>query len=443
MRALRIDISVLGRQTEVKEDDVKQSPLITVLVSLLSAVSVWADDWPQWRGPTRDGAWTEQGILRSFPAGGLKFLWRAEVGPGLSSPIVAQGRVFLTDVQLTRPTTKERVHCFEAATGKPLWTYAYDAVYPESEQFTQGTIPTPIYHDGKVYTIGRTDLLCLDAAAGTLLWQKSLDKEYQAQESLTYASPLIEGNLLIIYAGRFSGDATACVIAIDKDSGQTAWRALTDYAAMSSPIVVGAAGKRQLIVWSQQAVTSLDAATGDVCWAEETRPVNQSSAVATPVVQGNRLLIGGLLMQLDAARPAAAVLWPESKSPSRRNLSNTSTPILRGDHIFSARTSGHLVCLEAATGTELWRTDSVTEPGSGASIHLTVHGDDTFLYTDRGELILANLSGTGYREISRALLVEPTFPYEGRKFVWPPPAYANRCVFARSDKELVCASLAE
>lgn len=106
---------------------------------------------------------------------------------------------------------------------------------------------------------------------------------------------MIEGNLLVIYAGRFSGDATERVIAIDENSGKTAWRALKDYAAMSSPIVVGAAGKRRLIVWSRQAVTSLEAATGPVYWREVTRPVNQSLAVATPVARGDMLLIGGFL----------------------------------------------------------------------------------------------------------------------------------------------------
>lgn len=419
--------------------------VIVVVISLVAVVTSWAEDWPQWRRPTRDAVWTEQGVLKTFPPGGVKIRWRATVGPGLSSPIVAQGRVFLTDVQLTRPVAKERVLCFEVGSGKPLWTYAYHVEYPDvaPDQSTQGPVPTPICHNGKVYTIGRTDLLCLDAATGKVLWKKALDKEYQAQERLIYASPLIEGNLLIIFAGRFSGEATACVIAIDKDSGQTAWRAVTDYAAMSSPIIVSAGGKRQLIVWSQQAVTSLDPATGQVVWREATRPENQSSAVSTPVVRGNLLLIGGLMMKLDPTKPAAAVLWPESKAPSRRNLSNTSTPLLRGDHVFSARTSGHLVCLEAATGKELWRTDKVTELGSGACIHLTTNGDKTFLYTDRGELLLANLTAKGYKEISRAPVVAPTYPYNGKKFVWPPPAYANRCVIARSDKELVCASLAE
>lgn len=423
----------------------KQSLPIVVFVSLFLVGTTSAEDWPQWRGPNRDGVWSEQGVLKSFPPDGLKIRWRAPVGVGLSSPVVAHGRVFLTDVQLTRPMTKERVLCFDAENGNPLWNYPYDAQYPEAgpDQFVQGPIPTPIWHDGKVYTIGKTDLHCLDAANGALVWKKGLDKEYGVQESQTYASPLIEGNLLIIYAGRFSGDATACLIAIDKDSGKTAWRALTDFAAMSSPIVISAAGKRQVIVWSQQAVTSIDAATGEVCWREATRPENQSSAVSTPVAEGSQLLIGGLMMKLDQDKPAATVFWPEAKSPSRRNFSNTSTPMLQGGYVYSVRKTGHLVCLDASTGKEVWRTDKVTDSQSGSSIHLTKNGDRTFLFTDRGELILAALSGKEYKEISRASLLEPTFPFDGRKFAWTPPAYANRCIFARSDKELVCASLAE
>jgi hypothetical protein len=102
-----------------------------------------------------------------------------------------------------------------------------------------------------------------------------------------------------------------------------------------------------------------------------------------------------------------------------------------------------LYALDAATGKELWRTDKVTELSSGGSIHLTTNGENTFLYTDRGELIVASLSGHEYKEISRAALLEPTYPLDGRKFAWVPPAYANRCVFARNDKELVCAFLAE
>jgi len=168
-----------------------------------------------------------------------------------------------------------------------------------------------------------------------------------------------------------------------------------------------------------------------------------SDDVATPVIQGNQLLIAALMFELDQTQPAARVLWPESKSPAKRNFSMTCSPMLRGKHVFSGRTSGELVCLDAATGEQLWSDEKVTEQGSGATIHLTAHGEDTFLYTDRGELILARLDGEGCHEVSRAKIVEPTFPFSGSKFAWAPPAFANRCIFVRSDKELVCASLAE
>ena len=117
--------------------------------------------------------------------------------------------------------------------------------------------------------------------------------------------------------------------------------------------------------------------------------------------------------------------------------------MLHGDFVFSAKSSGELVCLEASTGKEVWKTDKVTDLRNGASIHLTPNGDSVLLYTDRGELIRAQLTSQGYKEISRVSVQEPTFPFGGRKVVWPPPAYANRHLFVRNSKELICASLAE
>ena len=116
-------------------------------------------------------------------------------------------------------------------------------------------------------------------------------------------------------------------------------------------------------------------------------------------------------------------------------------PLIQGDHVYSGRSSGHLVCLNARTGKQVWETDKITDLKNGASIHLTPNGDSVLLYTDKGEVIRAQLAPGGYKEIGRAALLEPTYPFGGRKVVWPPPAYANRHVFARNDKELVCASL--
>ncbi len=132
-----------------------------------------------------------------------------------------------------------------------------------------------------------------------------------------------------------------------------------------------------------------------------------------------------------------------SQAATKRVWSNTSTPLFQGDHIYSARTSGELICVEAATGHVLWETNSVTSLKNGACVHLTLNGNSVLLFTDQGNLIRTRLSPHGYHELGRARLLEPTHPFNGRNVVWPPPAYANRRVFARNDKELVCAELGE
>ena len=408
---------------------------------LLLPLEVQADDWPQWRGPNRDGVWNETGIMEKFPTGGLKISWRTPVGRGWSSPVVAQGQVYVTDVQASRPTAKERVLCFSEENGKLLWSHEYAVDYPDwaFDPNAGGPRATPIIRDGRLFTLGALGhLFCLDGAKGSVVWEKSLAKEYGVKEftGIT-ASPLIEDELLILY---ICGKPAACVVAFDRNSGKEVWRALDDAFTYSSPIIVTAGGKRQLIVWTQPAVTSLDPTTGRTWWRELFQTPGDT-AVSTPVFSHNRLLIGGLMLKLDTDKPAASVLWPETRALSKRILSNTSTALLQGEYVFSARTSGELVCLEAGTGNSVWQTNTVTSQGNGSSIHLTPNGDSVLLFTDQGNLIRACLSSSGYQEISRVHLLDPIHPFNGRNVVWPPPAYANGRVFARNDKELICASL--
>lgn len=404
-----------------------------------------AEDWPQWRGPNRDGVWKETGILQTFPTNGLRIKWRAAVGYGFSSPVVAQGRVFVTDSQLDRPHLRERVLCFDEATGKPLWTFSQEATFPDWA-FTpgqeQGPNGTAIVQGGRVYAPGPLGhrLFCLSASKGELIWQKDLVKEYQVEETSSLASsPLLDGDRLILLPG---GKPDACVVALDRSTGKEVWRALNEPAAPSSPVLIRVGGARQLIVWTTQSVTSLNPRTGQPYWREGFRS-SSMDAVATPVFSNHRLLIGGLMLRLDADKPGASVVWPEAIS--RRVLSSTSTPLLLGDHVFSATSSGLLTCWEAVAGKQVWETDKATDRAykSSTSIHLTVNGDSVLLFNDRGELIRARLTAQGYSEMSRAAVVTPTYPFSGRKVAWAAPAYANRHIFARSDKELVCASLAE
>jgi len=401
-----------------------------------------AEDWTQWRGANRDGVWNETGIMESFPAGGLKVAWRVPVGPGWSSPVIAAGRVYVTDAQMARPMARERVLCFSEADGKPLWTHEYPVEYPDWA-FDQPSGPraTPNIRDGKLITLGGLGhLICLDGATGKVVWEKNLAREYQVKEFTGITgSPLLEGQLLIL---NICVKPSACVVALDKDSGKEVWKAMDDSFTYSSPIILTAGGKKQLIVWTQEAVTSLDPSAGQIWWREVSRTPGDM-AVSTPVYADHRLLVGGLMFKLDADKPAASVLWPETRAATKRILSNTSTALLQGKYVFSARISGELVCLEAETGKEVWSTNTVTQAGNGSSIHLTPCGDATFLFTDRGDLIRAQLTPQGYRETGRAHLLEPTSPFGAKKCAWTPPAYANRHVFARNDVELVCASLAK
>ncbi len=419
----------------------KPARLATLTLPLLLPLAGQAGDWPQWRGPNRDSVWSETGIRETFPSGGLEIRWRAPVGYGFSSPVVAEGRVCVTDSQLDKPKAIERVLCFAEATGKPLWTYTHAVTYPEwafTPSQEKGPNSTPILRDGKVYVLGSLGhLFCLEARKGEVLWKKDLAKEYGFDPlQTTSASPLIEGNLLILLI-----PSKPCVLALDKNSGKEVWKALDESAAHSSPILINAGGARQLVVWTQQSVSGLDPGTGKVHWREPL-PTLSDYIIATPVCSNGRLLLSGLMLKLDAEKPAAAVLWPEAKSPARRILSNTSSPLLQGHCVFSAKSSGELICLDAVSGKPLWETNSVTDLKGGASIHLTVNGDSALLFNNRGELIRAQLTARGYHEISRAALLEPTYPFSGRKVAWAAPAFANRHVFARSEKELVCASLA-
>ena len=409
--------------------------------------SVCADDWPQFRGPNRDGVWSETGIMQTFPPEGLQVRWRAPVGRGLSSPVVAEGRVYLLDSEPRKPKARERVHCWDEKTGQSLWTYLHDESYPEWA-FTGGEpMPnsTPVIEAGKMSVIGSTGhLLCLDAAKGVVLWEKKLSADYGLKQLWgNTPSLLIDGNLLILVV---EGTPKAWVLALDKSSGKEAWRAIDDKQSYkrtySSPIVINAGGQRQLITWTPNAVASLNPATGQTWWQEE-MTTTEYQAVAALVIHEDLLLISGLMFQLDPGKPAASVLWPGKKPMSKRVFSNTCIPLILDDHVYAGTMNGELVCLEARTGKQIWETDKLTSKIQGASLHLTPNGDSVLIFTDEGNLIRARLSPNGYEELSRVHLIEPTHPFVSRKVVWPPPAYANRHIFVRNDEELICASLAE
>lgn len=410
---------------------------------LLLAGLLGADDWTQYRGSDRAAVLKEEGLLETFPAEGIRIRWRVPAAGGFSSPVVAQGRVYLCDSVYYPVKAKERIRCFAEKSGEVQWMVEYEVNYDEywhQPKMVDGIRATPVVRDGRLYSVGADgDLVCLDAVKGAEIWKRKLVAEYSLGDHRTCTpSPLIEGDLLIVVIG---GKPEACVVAFDRSSGKEVWRALSDRWTYSSPIVVEAGGKRQLIVWTAQGVTSLDPKTGTVYWRELCELSNGPSIVATPVVQGRLLLVSGMMFRLDAEKPAAKLIWPESQAPARRVLSATSMPMIRGDHVYAEKANGTLVCLDARTGELVWKTDKVTPVRGGASIHLYPHGESVWMFTDQGQLIRASVTPEGFKEWTRASVIEPTYAYSGRKVVWTPPAFANRCVFARNEQELVCASL--
>ena len=412
---------------------------------LLIPGTLLAADWPQWRGPNRDGVWSEDGIMATLPAAGLTPEWQVPVGFGYSSPIIADGMLYLSDLVAEKPIAHERLLCFNARTGKPVWKMEHEATPPDwfftSDQM-RGPGPTPIIHDGKVYAIGMFYVLtCRDARTGALVWKRDLAADYHMPPTSLDASPLIDGDRLIVAIG---GTPAAGVVALDLLTGREVWKALAEAATWSSPVIISAGGTRQLIVWMRQSVTALNPTDGAVYWREPTVSGGTPgfAAVSTPVFQGNRLLVSGLMFQLDETRPTAKVLWPDTASGTRRILSDTSTPLFQGDAIYSPRSGGSFVCLDAATGQEKWQTNSVTELRQGACVHLTSNGSSQYLFSDQGDLIQARLSLERYTELGRIHLIDPTSPLFDKKFVWAAPAFANRRIFVRNDRELRCFSLA-
>lgn len=427
---------------------------------LLLATAVQAGDWPQWMGPNRDGVWTETGLLDKFPAGGPKVLWKTPIAGGYAGPAVADGRVYVTDYATDvdfRPISspskskklqgKERVHCLDAKTGKTLWKHEYDCPYHVS--YPCGPRCTPTVSEGKVYTLGTEgNLFCLDAAKGTVIWSKELKKEYKTETPVWgfTGHPLVDGKKLICLVG---GKGSVAV-AFDKDTGKELWKALTaEEPGYCPPSIIEAGGKRQLLIWDPENLNGLDPETGKVYWSVPLAP-EYAMAIMAPRKSGNYLWAGGhggvgALVELGKDKPTAKLALDGTAKTFV--YPDVSTPIVDGEMMYGVNTNGALLGVKFATGERLWETFAPCAGGNRATNNgtafLVKNGDRYFLMSETGNLILAKLSPKGYEEIDRAKILEPTGISRPRDVVWSHPAFANQCIFARNDKEIVCVSLAK
>lgn len=444
--------------------------LASVCWLLLGCSISLADDWSGFLGSRRDSVWREDGILDSFPDSGPKLRWSTKIGGGYAGPAVAGGHVFLADwvatkvdgpyenanegpipqnqnfVRERRPGT-ERVLCFRESDGKLIWKHEYQRDYTSAATYAIGPRATPTVDGDLVFALGSEgDLKCLSTRDGSVVWEKYFVEDYalKVPEWGVAAAPLVEDDKLICMVG---GPEATCV-AFDKRTGKEIWRALdARQPGYCAPIIYEFGGMRQLIVWDSDAVTALRPQTGETIW---TIPFEATFAmtIGAPRREGNRLFVmcfNRMSAAIDVAEDglSAKLAWSGDAKSGIGGVLNTA--FLMDGHIYGCGNGGRYTCARLADGAHVWTTfepTSGTRPIAWGEAFTVRHQDRFFLANDLGDLILAKLSPEGYEEISRAHLIDPTHRVGGRTLVWSHPAFANKSVYLRNDKELRCYSLA-
>lgn len=438
-------------------------PSLLLLLSLVvGTTAARGDDWPQWRGPARDGVWRESGLRTTLPKEGIAPKWRAKVGGGYGGPAVADGRVYLMDYvtdgvvandpsQRTELSGKERILCLDAASGAVVWTFAYDCPYAIS--YACGPRCTPTVADGKIYCLGAEGHLhCLDVN-GTLVWKRHLPADYGTKTPIWGYSghPLVEGDVVVCMVG---GEGSA-VVAFDRDTGEEAWRALTaSEPGYAPPTILEQAGTRRLLTWDADTIAALDPANGEPAWTVPLKPGYGMSIMAPQVADTStgRVLfasgIGNVGALFRFAADGAGAPEPVWRNRAKASIASAnSTPTILGDVLYGCDCeTGFLTAVDLKTGDRLWETGVPTlgsRRGRHGTAFLVREGatDRFWLFSETGDLILARLTPKAYEELGRIHLVDPTGECFGREVVWTHPAFAGKHVFARNDRELVCVPL--
>lgn len=414
-----------------------------------------AADWPQWMGPNRNNVLTYFPTIESFPANGPNILWTTPVAGGYAGPAVAAGKVFVQDF-VTDADVKvanfnraesvgtERTLCLEESTGKVLWRHEYSVKYTIS--YPAGPRCTPIVEGNRVYALGAEgNLTCLNSDDGTVIWEKDLKAEYQTEAALWgYAAhPLIDGDRLICVVG---GEGTQTV-AFEKMTGKELWRHGTAAEqGYSPPTIIALNGKRQLILANPFAIDAVDPITGEELW---TTPYEASSGsmIMSPILVDDYLFQGGyskrnVMLKLTNETPGVEVLW---RDKPKLGLSPVNVqPIAVGDIIYGMDQSGDLMAFKVPSGERLWSTPKVLgdRAAGNDTAFIVKNGDQFLLFNEKGEIVVATMSADGFKEITRAKVIEPTNSAFGRPVVWCAPAYSDGKMYVRNDEECVCIQLA-
>ena len=330
-----------------------------------------AADWPQWRGPNRDGISSETGLLTSWPADGPRVVWKISgVGEGYSSPAIAKGRIYTQGQR----GEQQYVLAFDAVTGKKLWETPTGSAF-RHRQSGNGPRGTPTVDGSRVYAMAADGTLaCLEAATGKVIWSQNVVRKYGGSVILygISESPLVDGDRLIV----MPGGAGASVVALDKLTGDLRWKTGSDQAGYSSAIVADVGGLHQVLALTGDALLSIKADDGELLW-RYTKVSDRVLGVATPIYHDGYLFVS-TAFDTDCA---LLKLSPRAMSEvyfkrAMMTYFYFSTPVLVGDTLYSYSNS-ILTAMEFKTGKVAWKHHSV---GRGSVIyadkHLYVLGED-------------------------------------------------------------------
>lgn len=393
---------------------------LTAVLACASTLVVHAQ-WPQWRGPNRDGVVPAAHVPADWPEA-LTAKWQHPVGEGYSSPVVADGRVFVH----SRIDPNEVVTAFDLATGGEIWAARYPAAFVKNKyaaSMQKGPFSTPLVAGGRLYTFGSTGVLsAFDAASGKLLWRKNWSKEIDTSKLFTGTamSPIIEGGVLIVHVGDDGGGAFH---AFDPATGDEKWTREGDGPGYASPIATDFGGVRQIVTLTDKSVVGLDVANGRALWSIPF-PDDWNENIVTPVVAGDILVVSGtrqgtrgfrIARKGDAFAPAQ--VWHNTDLPMYM-----SSPVVDGTFVygFSNRRKGQFFCLDATTGTARW----TTEGREGTNAVVQSAGAHLVLTTTEGLVLIARRTPDRYDEVRR---------YEiGSAGTWGHPVLLGREIVLRS-----------
>ncbi len=388
-------------------------------VILVGAGCVFAQDWPQWRGPNRDGKVSGFTAPRKWP-GSLTQKWKTTVGLGDATPALVGDRLYV----FARQGADEVTLCLNAGDGKEIWRNKYEAqAVTGAAGRHPGPRSSPAVADGKVVTLGVGGVLsCLDAANSNVVWRKD-EFPRVVPRFFTAMSPIIVDGMCIAHLG---GKDNAAIIAFDLATGDQKWKWPGDGPAYASPVLMTVKGTKQIIVQTEKNIVSVAVADGKLLWQVPSPAQRRFYNSATPIVDGQTVIYTGQGQGTKAVKVkkqgdgfATEELWSNEELGTGFN-----TPVLKNGLLFGLSNSGNFFCMNARTGQTAW-TDTTKHEKFGAILDA---GSVILALPSSSELIAFKPDAKEYGEIMRYKVADtPTYAH---------PIISGNRVFVKDQESL-------